>query len=616
MFSQKESGKSKDVRGEVSEEITIEELSGQIKGRLEAFGLEIDSLNVESEKEFLIIGEKLQNIYKASKEITGMSVSLADSMSGDEISSTINKLKGILNGITVQLNTAKERFEASQKELDAINKVLYVVSGMISFFKKLIKHLRILGISTKIESSRIGLNDKGFSTLAENVDVLAVKVSEKFLRIKDKLSFLTSLAQRVVKTTESLSTTQLYNSEIIINDSNRSLDSLKAQYTLGASKVKLFAGESKQISEHIGQAVISIQYHDITRQQLEHVKDAFNNQLKDTHFQKGNDRKNFNPGEFFDAIYGICKLQKAQVIHSKEEFCSATGNLIQSLVNIDSNISNVYSELLELFGKQNQQLTLESVKGNLLTISGAISKNLEVDAELSSSIEQVIKAINELTVFVDEISVIGTEVEIIALNSSIKAAHTGVEGAALGIIAESIQKLSIESREQTGLIIESLSGMAELAGKLTNRFSSVSADRSASELNGRLDEIKSLLVLIDGLDHENKSGLEELSAKIYLLKGELKSASDNIGIHLRYDRAIKELTAGLDEILQITSKYSNAADADKKLRNLNTGYTMDSERYIFNQVVIKPESNSMPSIERNNPSSEKKGDYGSNVDLF
>ena len=64
---------------------TIKENLIPIYDKLNSFDTQIQKIIEFSEKEFLVIGDKLQNFHYEAKEITRLSTSLANSMSGEII---------------------------------------------------------------------------------------------------------------------------------------------------------------------------------------------------------------------------------------------------------------------------------------------------------------------------------------------------------------------------------------------------------------------------------------------------------------------------------------------------------------------------------------------------
>jgi len=588
-----------------------------INGKLNLFDLQIHEIIEFSEREFIVIGEKLQNFHSEAKEITLLSSSLTNSMSGEVIGKSIAELQDMLLRINNYLAGIKDKFESGKNKLEIVCRILNEISEKTTYFQYIVKHLRILGISTKIESARLGADEQGFNTLADNVDNLSEKITDKSHSIREKVISLIKSASQVRHTILNLSGLEHENSNTIITNSKKSLDSLISQYKLSSSQVSKLSTHSEKISKDIGQIVISIQYHDITKQQLEHVRDAFkelNSNSKKTSKKSG--RGNAS-NEYLKVVHNACRLQNAQLIHSKDDLCQATEKMLSSLSNIGNNVSGIYSELSGLFeeGNLKQNSVLNEIERNLISVSETLTKNSEVEGRLVLSIGTVAKTINELSSYVDEIGSIGTEIELIALNGSIKAARTGEDGAPMGIIAESIQKLSKEAKEQTANIVETLSKVTVIANELYNELAIGTGNNSDTELNVMTENISTLLKLISKYDIENKTSLGKIKNKVKQLFTNIENTANSVKIHSKFKEFVEGLSSELVKIMQDTNPGENMTDRSERLDHFQDKYTMKSERDIYNKIVILPDSKPTEPNNDENTSSGKNG-LGDNVELF
>lgn len=239
-----------------------------------------------------------------------------------------------------------------KNKLEIICQILNEISDKATYFQYIVKHLRILGISTKIESARLGTDEQGFNTLADNVDNLSVKITDKSYSIREKLVLLFKSAGAAKLNIQNLSGIEHENSNTILSNSKKSLDSLISQYKLSSSEVNKLSISSEKISKDIGQVVISIQYHDITKQQLEHVKDAFKNIFRNNKKNSLKTTGELEDRETLSVVFDTCRLQSAQLIHSKDDLCMATEKMLNSLANIGKNVSGINRSYQVFFRKE------------------------------------------------------------------------------------------------------------------------------------------------------------------------------------------------------------------------------------------------------------------------
>ncbi|HEX9078211.1 MAG TPA: hypothetical protein VF795_01405, partial [Desulfuromonadaceae bacterium] len=119
-----------------------------------------------TEDEFLQIGSLMQEFYQRSSEITTMANRLVETVSGERVHALIDHLRQMMANMEAYLASARSRSQDSCGTLERILELLGQVSEPLEGFQKMTKALRMLGISTKIESSRLGEMGTGFLTLA------------------------------------------------------------------------------------------------------------------------------------------------------------------------------------------------------------------------------------------------------------------------------------------------------------------------------------------------------------------------------------------------------------------------------------------------------------------
>ncbi len=157
---------------------------------------ELESLARSTEEEFLSVGERLQQVYLRSREISKTSSLVARLMSGEEITTAIERLKEISDWVTC----LGERSEKSVEALNRILEKLGAIEAHVADFNRSVRILNILGISTRIETARLRNDDTGFHGLAEEVKKLASDIESKSINIRDRSEFLRSFIRETFAT--------------------------------------------------------------------------------------------------------------------------------------------------------------------------------------------------------------------------------------------------------------------------------------------------------------------------------------------------------------------------------------------------------------------------------
>ena len=139
-----------------------------------------------------------------------------------------------------------------------------------------------------------------------------------------------------------------------------------------------------------------------------------------------------------------------------------TGDINSQVQNVASMINDMVSLTAES-GKhaKTSSVDLES----LVQTAGTM-------ADLSNEVEHILDAfkaefetVKQETGTIDSIS---SQTNLLALNASIEAARAGEAGKGFSVVAEQIRKLSTETKDSSGQIIEALSRLDEISGKMTS----------------------------------------------------------------------------------------------------------------------------------------------------
>jgi methyl-accepting chemotaxis protein len=238
-------------------------------------------------------------------------------------------------------------------------------------------------------------------------------------------------------------------------------------------------------------------------------------------------------------------------------------------------------------------------------ISEALSKNSLIEEHLNKSINTAVDIVEELAHYVQEIEDIGDEIEIIALNAIVKAAHVGNEGSALGILAESIQKLSLEAKEQTSSITIKLESVNSIAQGLRLSLNSVTIkDELITE-----NELKNVIDKILKNESEAKNQFLYLNQNILEIKKGISYFTSKINIHNKFLDSVFGIVTDINKILNYIHPQIKPRSQRQNQDMLYKNYTMKSERDIHDKVI-----NNRKKISQE--TSNNNSEFGDNIELF
>jgi methyl-accepting chemotaxis protein len=574
----------------------------------------LEEIVTASEKQFNLISRQLQHFYHSSKEITRTAANVTGLLTSAEYNSKLKELNEIFKQVNDYLTDNGKNFSLSQKALSDINKHLLQSAEGVAGFKKICRHLEMQSISIKIESSRLGNDDKGFSHLSDDIHKLSESIAKQSNGFKDKARMLLSTTSAVESQVAALIKNQEEYSAHILANTRESINLLSEEYELSSQKSFSITSKAENIQKRTGALVTSIQFHDITRQQMEHVDKVIRDLANKIDEKNHRDEDLQNDAEFMALITTVCKLQSAQMNNSQNELLNAVNEIITSHDIISNEISGVTTDTMALFnngGKTNNSF-IDRVKNGFDIVLNTLIKNEDVKKDFTVSVDNVISTIEELSGFVNEINGIGTEIELLALNANIKAAHTGTEGASLGVLAEAIQRLSSDSRNHTNTVIEILMRTQNVS----NELKSLGDNNNSSKLSMFSEKITEIFDLLIRLTDDALSNTQYIQKASSELKKDISDSVKTLNEYLQIKKQIEDIILNLDNVVKYASVYSNGIEFDKSmLEKIGKNYTMQVQRDIHINVTNgTSENNGFYTVD--NAKDEINIGLGDNIELF
>lgn len=580
----------------------LNRLSAQWTAALAKTAAELAVISGTTEDEFLAIGGKLQDFYQRGVGISGLATEMVGEVAGDHVTSAMASLGEMLDQMGHYVDRAQREIESSAETLREILGLLADVGDPLSGFKKVNKVLRMLGISTKIESARLGQSAAGFDTLASDVGELSVQVNDKaaiILKRKDELA--RAIEQTLTGVLESGA--QQHDRVIaVLGRTKSSLQSLTDINCRCSSSVASVSVVSDEVYRSIGDVVMSMQAHDIVRQQIEHVEQSLSDLKQGL----------FAGSAGADAAASICELQVAQLRHASTELDTAVRTIIESLREVARKQSGLSAETSSVAGMADQAggSFFTGMEKDISIVSQALLESSKVNQALCIAMGNVAETVGEIATFVGDIERIGEEIKLIALNAQIKSAYTGDEGAALGVLAEAIQRLSIDAIDHTGAVSGTLQAIIGVTDRL-NEGVSAEASGLDSDVHGMVDALSGLVRTLQQVNDTLQRSLRKMDDAVTLLSAEIEQVIGGISVHHKVAQVLDESIRELSRIIAEARRFAPASAASSNLDLLASRYTMQSERKIHESLV---EGASAPAPKAPPPALED--DLGGNIEFF
>ena len=589
--------------------------------KMDACASELHSLGPDTEPEFLNIGNLLGKLADICFGMTDDALALSSLSNfrdegGSEEGSIIEEDKKLFDEVSNHV----------KKTIDSLNDGEHLLVDLLSQIKKLRepiqklyttgKTFRVLGISIKVESSRTADESHGFLLLAEEVAEISTSV-------QSNCQYCTAKTDVVEK--------DIHSSKLILHHENNSYDEsgeqaifkiLSALDDIGSRSETLAArikDRSAVMVQGLSDVVMAMQFHDITRQQLENVAHALveiSEKVKETHDEESGETE---PSDEQIALetYGILSIQVAhlnsiyeQVINARKQI--ETG-LDMTMDQAQAQATDARS-LLEMEGKGRNTSVVTSLENEIDNIVVSLNKSLAVLPQAALVSRDVYNNISEIGEFVHKIEGIAFDVKVLAINAMVEAIKTGDTGNALIVLAKELSDLSQETRDGATNSINTLEIIKE--GTKKQLEFSETLDRDRDKVDGMIKRAKELTETI-------LSSLQEVS----LLAKKMDSSNRDLASRITRllpgikfpkimgDRIDKNWTMICQIIDQIEAAYpqfleENSA-VEQMMKKLTKQYVMDRERSIHAQVA---------GIDLDDDSDQGRqtpdGEFEDNIELF
>jgi methyl-accepting chemotaxis protein len=629
---------------------------------LRALGSDLESLGKSTEGEFLSIGEKLQGFYQRAGEISKISSSVANLMSGEELGTVIEGFGNVIDRMKLLEGASRRNTETLRDVFENLARLNHHVDG----FHKTIRRLRVLCVSTRIESALLGDRDTGFETLADEVGKLSAEIENRCFQLLASSESLSHMIGHTLSKVLDLETTQRTQAGIVLDKTMASLEPLLEKHGLSAAAAGQISTRYEAVSQRIGEIVTSMQFHDITRQRIEHAQQALagigahepsaskGGQPEDGGGAKAEDesetgkgrgflfgwnRRRMRPkasGEHLRLVGDVSDLQIAQLHYAGEELVSAVNNILDNLSTLADLVAEMAQETSKMAGAADEtgQSFLTGVEAGFSLVTSALKTYGEADRELSFAMGSAGGMLGEMLAHTGSIEAIGEKIKLIALNATVKACRIGDEGATLGVLAGAIHQLSVETRQRTENASEALRSITSASESLCAGVNADETDKGG-ELAFVGEALRTQLQTLQDVNQRIVSLLTRTNLDGCSLSEDIRKTIDEVHVHRRVELVISNVAAGLEKIAAFSRSKGPAdglTDRAERMGALEATYTMQGEREVHHSLfelktnpAEKPHGDAVNPLMAAGMENEKTGsepdkadeeDLGDNVELF
>lgn len=585
----------------------------QCRTSLDSAGRGLSGAVKAREQDFLDLGEALYDLQGNCEDIAKNAQELVSCTSAQDMHDRLHALSAELEGLTNQAARAAGR--QSLDEIDAVVAIVDELSAILSEFSKIVKHLSMLGIATRIESARLGADGRGFTTLADDVEKLANQIVSHCAGIAGRIEILRGHVGSARQRNMAILGTQEQCHEVILRELGANIKALAEVAACSVDISQDLSRSAADIAADIGQAVRSMQFHDIVRQQIEHAEQALGETaaMLAAETETASDSPALLELAAFTA--DVLTLQSSQIQSADNHFIRAAETLRTSLGSIAGRIRAMGDSIAGLAGDDVADTPLARLEAGVATVKAELGDFAAEGEALGHNMDSVAETVSGMSGAIEAIEEVGAEIELIAINASIKAAHTGSAGAALGVLALAIQRLSADARRQTDAV-------ARILGKIT------SASRGLQENASRYNDQSEAWRVVGELDAvlaettQSAARCQELFSLLRNSSRNWGGRADELSRRIVFDREIGRALSEVRRVLdgQIAAAKTIAPGGGKgrsaRLRQLFERYTMEAERDVHDAAFGTSRGAKALPGRAAAPVSGADSEFGDNVELF
>lgn len=584
-------------------------------------GRQLIELHALTEDRFLNFGAFLRDFHTRATSVSSLALIIRDQMVGDEASGGISSLQLLVERMSLFLQDIRTSSEQNEQALTSICTTLERLHQPLQAFQRITKTLQVVGITTRVECSGFADSQNNVTNLSDSIRRLGALIAGNMNEIIDQVAILHKLSREALRNESALNNGQSTTAMAVVDQARGVLAQLVENRNSALEKSESLTITSKAVEHSIAEIVSSIQFHDITRQQIEHVTetlDAFKDAIADS-FQAG---LSSTHSVLESEIAQGCRLQADQLQNANNELSAAVWRIVESLHSLAASVTAVANDTRQLGGDTERDGTtfFDAIEPAIESVTAVLNENLVTASQSAMAVAEVVNAAETMVLLVDEIERFGAEMKVMALNASIESVHVKAGGSSLSVIADSIQELAREALVQTDELATGLTEITEGAKTLkdVNPEDGVAQGSTVSALSEDAE------LLLGELRQANNKLLEsfgQMDQQAEILARDIAVAASSINVHTESAAIIAKGVEALNFISEQFSVGTGSvmrSDSSSLFKEMMNRYSMKSERDIHNQNSNDRQLKRVFEKQTEEHAASGHGDHGlgANVELF
>jgi hypothetical protein len=430
--------------------------SGGLAGELRAVARPLAPLFAKADPIFLALGARLGGAVDVVGGITATFATLAEEMAGADLVQATASLRAVAGRAGAMAGDLAGE-QAALLRMIGLNAEVGLRIGQL---RKTVGAISVLAMNAQIAAAGLDVHRDDFTVFTREMTRLAKAAEETidgYARDQAQLAKLLTAARDSQALFDSRHRATLGT---VIRDLEGSLSAVDGRRRAAVGAAEEIGARSGRISQAIGEIVMALQIGDITRQRVEHVGEALEEQADrlDTAAAAGGEAG------------ATCRLQAAQLAHALEEFRaegdrigSALGKLaddVQAIVRLGGGLHGAGR------GSGADTSFLHDLEMRLAATHGLFTEYGTARRAVDQGVAAATATLDALMQRVGTLHSVEVDIRLVGLNMALKCGKLGNRGAALNAIAQELRAYANRTIEDAGLLMAALREMAAAAAQL------------------------------------------------------------------------------------------------------------------------------------------------------
>lgn len=460
--------------------------------RLSDVAQSLEAVNRDSESTFMRIGEQLESIYTEALNLQNEATSTVDLIGQRSDDDVLAEVFGLTTDCVKELWNWESRISTRLTHLGEVAEYLGHLAPSSFELTGIARLLNTINFYFAVESSRHNESSEAFSAYIAVLGKLVrniLQVTEDIQRESNDAQnaqnhACTSLGDGIaeLKTLAGVADAAMQEASSEVNEIVK----------LTSAAMTHIAKLSNDVSEQMGNVVLALQFHDIVRQQIEHVVEALRDveRLADTACASEEYRA-MNIKDI-ECAYSILSVQSLQIKQATSTIKNAHLTIHRSFANIGNHSDALVAGIAAVDDNPGSSTDLANGLGGLSEAMSSL-QHLLSDAQIlggqaGDAAELAAKATLLLSTRAEQVDDISLDINIQALNAVITSVRLKDKGVTLMVLAKEVTALSRKCDKCVTRIVDDLERIKDMAVKVTeNDF--VESEDTVSSLSAAVQRI-------------------------------------------------------------------------------------------------------------------------------